>query len=120
MDGDENGKSRLDRIEELLERHSQMFIEHGGMLVGHDEAIAEHRESIARIDEMIERQVLATEEAHQRFREEDKWLLRAQVVMHDSMQRLETKMEETTDKLNALITTVDGLIGKRPETGEKQ
>ncbi len=109
-----NGKSRLDRIEEILERHSLIFLEHGGLLQDHKAAIERHDEAIARIDDTIERQVLASEAAHERFREEDRSLLRAQVIMHDNMLRLELKMEETTDKLNALITTVDGIIRKIP------
>ena len=35
--------------------------------------------------------------------------------MAEGMISLELKMEETTGKLNGLIATVDGLIGKRPE-----
>lgn len=87
-----NGKSRLDRIEELIERRERA----------------------------IERQELANEAAHKRFREEDKRLLTAQILMNGAMQKmadgmisLELSMKETTEKLNALIATVDGLIPRR-------
>ena len=96
-----SGKSRLDRIEEILERHSTMMIS---------------------IDASIERQVLANEAAHEFFQAEDQRLLTAQILMNGAMQKLvesmstlELKMEETTAKLNALIDTVDGMIRKKPE-----
>jgi hypothetical protein len=110
-----SGKSRLDRIEEILERHSTMMIS---------------------IDASIERQVLANDAAHESFQAEDKRLLTAQILMNGAMQKLvettdklvetthklvesmstlELKMEETTAKLNALIDTVDGMIRKKPE-----
>jgi hypothetical protein len=70
-----------------------------------------------RIEESIERQILANEAAHERFEEENKRLLTAQILMNGAMQKmaegmtsLELKMEETTGKLNALIDTVDGII----------
>jgi hypothetical protein len=103
-----SGKSRLDRIEEILERHSTMMIS---------------------IDASIERQVLANDAAHEFFKAEDQRLLTAQILMNGAMQKLvetthklvesmstlELKMEETTAKLNALIDTVDGMIRKKPE-----
>jgi methyl-accepting chemotaxis protein len=131
-----SGKSRLDRIEEILERHSTMMIS---------------------IDASIERQVLANDAAHEFFQAEDQRLLTAQILMNGAMQKvvettdklaetthklaetmhklvettqrvvettqrvveamstLELKMEETTAKLNALIDTVDGMIRKKPE-----
>ena len=111
-----SGKSRLDRIEEILERHSTMLIS---------------------IDSLIERQVLANDAAHEFFQAEDQRLLTAQILMNGAMQKvvettdkvvetthklvervlstLELKMEETTAKLNALIDTVDGIIRKKPE-----
>jgi hypothetical protein len=99
------GKSRLDRIEEMIERHE-------------------------RANEAAHQRFLAENEAaHQRFEEEDKRLLTSQILMNDAMQKmlgavermadgmksLELKMEETTGKLNALIDTVDGIIRKRAE-----
>jgi hypothetical protein len=96
-----SGKSRLDRIEEILERHSTIMIN---------------------IDASIERQVLANEAAHEFFQAEDQRLLTAQILMNGTMQKLvesmatlELRMEETTAKLNALIDTVDGIIRKKPE-----
>ena len=72
-----------------------------------------------RIEEMIERQMLANEAAHEQFAAENQRLLTAQILMNGAMQKmaegmtsLEAKMEETTGKLNALIDTVDGIIRK--------
>ena len=67
-----------------------------------------------RIEEMIERQVLANEAAHQLFQEEDKRLLAAQILMNGAIQKMAEAMEETTGKLNALIDTVDGIIRQGP------
>jgi hypothetical protein len=76
-----------------------------------------------RIEELIERQELANLAAHELFQAEDKRLLTAQILMNGAMQKmaeamtsLESKMEETTGKLNALIDTVDGIIRKPPES----
>jgi hypothetical protein len=116
-------KSRLDRIEEILERHSTI-------LVGIDASIERHSTIMVRIDASIERQVLANEAAHALFQEEDKRLLTAQILMNGAMQKmndavqkmadgmtsLELKMEETTGKLNALIATVDGIIRRPPDS----
>jgi hypothetical protein len=75
-----------------------------------------------RIEELIERQERANEVAHELFQAEDKRLLTAQILMNGAMQKmadgmtsLESKMEETTGKLNALIDTVDGMIRKKAE-----
>jgi hypothetical protein len=101
-------RSRLDRIEENLERHSAFMV---------------------RMETLIERQERANEAAHARFEEEDKRLLTAQILMNGAMQKmldsvqkmadgmtsLELKMEETTGKLNALIETVDGIIRRPPD-----
>lgn len=76
---------------------------------------------IDRIEEMLERSILANEAAHDSFRAEHKMLLTAQVVMTDSIakltenaERLDLKMLETTDKLDALIQTVDDWIRGHP------
>jgi hypothetical protein len=66
-----------------------------------------------RIEELIEKQVLANEAAHERFEAEDKRLLTAQILMNDAMVKMAGAMEETTGKLNALIDTVDGIIRGR-------
>jgi hypothetical protein len=109
-----HGESRLDRIERILERHSSMIERHDAMIERHDAMMVS-------IDASIERQVLANEAARERFESEDKRLLTAQILMNGAMQKmaegmvsLESKMEETTGKLNALIDTVDGVIRKRP------
>ena len=76
-----------------------------------------------RIEEMIERQERANETAHELFQAEDKRLRTAQILMNGAMQKmaeamtsLESKMKETTGKLNALIETVDGIIRRSPES----
>jgi len=82
-----------------------------------------------RIEEMIERQMLANEAAHERFEAEDKRLLTAQILMNDAMTRmndamtrmlatmdkLEMRMLESTEKLDALIHVVHGIV--RPPEG---
>ena len=91
---------------------------------------------MVRMETLIERQERANEAAHERFEEEDKRLLTAQILMNGAMQRmadamqkmheamqkaadgmtsLELKMEETTGKLNALMETVDGIIRRPPD-----
>ncbi len=81
-----------------------------------------------RIEEMIERQVLANEAAHERFEAEDKRLLTAQILMNEAMtktnkvmtkmigtmEKLETRMLQSTEKLDALIRVVDGVIRRGP------
>lgn len=125
------GKSRLDRIEEILERHSAIMADidirlerHSAMLVDVD---IRNQAGFDRINASIERQERANEAAHERFEAEDKRLLTAQILMNaamakmnvavekmaDGMASLELKMEETTGKLNALIDTVDGIVRKK-------
>jgi hypothetical protein len=127
-------RSRLDRIEEILERHSTIMVNidknferHSAIQVNIDKILERHSTLIVSIEASIERQERANEAAHARFEEEDKRLLTAQILMNgaiqkmheaiqkmvDGMTSLELKMEETTGKLNALIATVDGII-RRP------
>ena len=84
-----NGQSRLDRIEAILERQGTLIVS---------------------IEASIERQERANEAAHERFESEDKRLLTAQILMNGALEKmlngiitLELKMQETTEKLNALI-----------------
>jgi hypothetical protein len=77
-----------------------------------------------RIEEMMERQLIANEAEHDFFRAEGKRLLTAQILMNGAMQKmvetvqividgmasLESKIQETTGKLNALIDTFEGII----------
>jgi hypothetical protein len=67
-----------------------------------------------RIEELIERHIVANEAAHDSFRAEHKLLLTAQVVFQDNMNKLDLKMLETTEKLDALIHTVDEWIRHQP------
>jgi serine/threonine protein kinase len=73
-----DGKSRLDRIEEVLDRHSSMVVS---------------------IEAMIERSERANEAAHERFEEEDKRLLTAQILMNGALQ----KLAEATQKVDGII-----------------
>ena len=102
-EGNGGGKSRLDRIEEMIERSEQRIAQH----------------------------ILANEAAHARFEAEDQRLLTAQILMADAMtktnvaiekvvqnmDKLELKMAETTEKLDALIRVVDGIIRRPPAEG---
>jgi hypothetical protein len=119
---DGQDRPRLDRIEDILERHSTI-------MVNIDATLERHSAFMVSIDASIERQERANEAAHQRFEEEDKRLLTAQILMNGAMQKmadsiqkmvdgmtsLELKLEETTGKLNALIETVDGIIRRPPD-----
>ena len=58
----------------------------------------------------IERLLEKNEEAHAEFIRDYQLLLKAQVVQQASLARLDEKMQETTEKLNALIAVVNGLI----------
>ncbi len=57
---------------------------------------------------------------HVLFLQDHQMLLKAQVVMQDSLQQLDKKLDRladaqlaTDERLNALITTVDGIIRAR-------
>jgi len=92
------------------------------------ETNGEGKSRLDRIEQIIERQELANEAAHARFEAEDKRLLTAQILMSDAMtktniaigrvvetmEKLELKMAETTEKLDALIKVVDGIIRRPP------
>jgi hypothetical protein len=51
---------------------------------------------------------------HLTFSDEHKKLLTAQVVLTDTVQKLGEAQKHTEERLNALITVVDGLIRNRP------
>jgi hypothetical protein len=81
-EGNGQGESRLDRIERLMQLH-----------------------------------VIENHEEHAEFRREHRVLLSAQVVMVDkmttvleAMAKLDVKMLETTENLEALIRIVDGIV----------
>ena len=58
-------------------------------------------------------------EDHVQFREQHKQLLTAQVVLTDRLDRFIKETAEagkhTDERLNALITIVDGIVRKRPD-----
>jgi hypothetical protein len=58
-------------------------------------------------------------EDHVQFREEHKHLLTAQVVLTDRLDRFVKETAEagkhTDERLNALITIVDGIVRNRPQ-----
>jgi hypothetical protein len=98
--------SRLDRIENLIERHGTMIID----------IEQRNANTIAAINEIVARTERANEAAHERFEAEDKRLLTAQILMNGAMQKMALAMEETTGKLDALIKTVDGIIRPKDPT----
>lgn len=79
------------------------------------EANGEGVTRLDRIEQMIERQVIANEAAHDRFMEQHKLLQAAQTVMSDHLNKLDLKLAEITGKLNALIQVVDDLVRRRPD-----
>ena len=89
---DDNGTHRLDRIERILE------------------AIAGDHAKLA--------------DEHLQFQQEHKQLLAAQVVLTDRLDRFilaTTEAQKHTDeRLNALITIVDGIIRNRPPQSPPQ
>lgn len=93
----------MDRMDAMLDRHAQMIVDQD---MRHQHSM----DRLDRIDAMIERQVLANEVAHDEFKAGYKSLLSAQILMNGAMEKMAVKMEETTDKLNGLIATVDGFI----------
>ena len=54
-------------------------------------------------------------EDHQEFRQEHKDLLRLQVLLNDEVRKLTEAQKHTDDRMNALITVVDGLIRGRAQ-----
>ena len=84
-DGNGQGKSRLDRIEEMIERH-----------------------------------IIANEAAHASFRADYQVLLAAQVVFQGNLAKLEEKMAETTEKLDALIKINDEWVRNNSRGGESK
>ena len=71
----------------------------------------------SRLDRM-ERLMALLSEGHEKFQLEHKQLLTAQVVLTDRLDRFIRATEEagkhTDERLNALITIVDGIIRKQP------
>lgn len=88
------GKSRLDRIEEMIERHERA-----------NEAA--HQRFEEEDKRLLTSQILMNDAMQK--------MLGAVERMADGMKSLELKMEETTGKLNALIDTVDGVIRKKAD-----
>jgi len=97
-------------VEEKLNQHSRMR-------VGHELASARHEEALTRLEAIVAKAELANEQAREEFKAEDKRLLTAQILMNGAMAKMATAMEETTEKLNALIRTVDGVIRKPSSEG---
>ncbi len=111
-EGNGNGKSRLDRIEEMIERQvraneaaHEFFIEEDKRLLTAQILMNGAMHKMA--DGMTSLAVKMTEMA------EGVTTLELKMgAMAAGMTSLELKMEETTGKLNALIDTVDGIIRK--------
>jgi len=50
---------------------------------------------------------------HEEFRNEQKNLLRSQVLMQDHLEKLAKAQTVTEERLNALITVIDDLVRRR-------
>ena len=87
---------RLDRVEAILETLAQRQ--------------AEFAEGLTEIKGIT--QVLASARAD--FEEEHRRLLRAQVVMVDSVQQLAEVQRHADERMNALIAVVDGMVRRPP------
>jgi len=76
-----------------------------------------HENGGSRLDR-IERTLARLTEGHETFQLEHKQLLTAQVVLTDRLDRFIKETAEagkhTDERLNALITIVDGIIRKQP------
>lgn len=86
---EENGSSRLDRIERMLEMVAADHVR----FQGQHEVFAKR---------------------HEAFEEEHKRLLAAQVLLTDEMAKLAAAQKNTEERLNALIAVVDGIIRRPP------
>ena len=92
---DTNGASRLDRIEEILDKHTQeiaLLLEHGRQV---DDSLNKSAKALERVTEVLLR------------------LAEAQNRLTEAHMRLELAQAETTEKLNALIAVVDDLVRHR-------
>ena len=65
-----------------------------------------HQDNLSRLDR-IERAIEHVINEHEKFLDEHKMLLRAQVIMADAHANLSRTVEEIGGKLNALINIVD-------------
>lgn len=88
---------------------------------------------LTRLESIVLRAELANEEAHEDFRTEDRAMMKAQFALADGNRELrelvnrfvtasirdhrslKRRMRETTEKLDALIKVVDGMIQKGGE-----
>jgi hypothetical protein len=84
-----------------------------------NEANGDKNTRIDRIEELLH--VLVNE--HVQFHEEHRQLLKAQVVLYDSVQKLTDNLaalaaaqQHTDERMAALIVTVDDLIRRPPQT----
>ncbi|MGD1071349.1 MAG: hypothetical protein ABSB15_14505 [Bryobacteraceae bacterium] len=108
------GKSRLDRIEEIIERQER------ANEAAHLRFEAEDQRLLTAqvlMNGALQKMLLAVEkmsEGTERMRESIAASESKQSRFDENMVILEMKMQETTEKLNALIETVDGMIRKKP------
>jgi hypothetical protein len=108
------GKSRLDRIEEMIERQER------ANEAAHERFQAEDQRLLTAqilMNGAMQKMLLAVEkmgESMERLSERAAASESKQSRFDENMITLELKMQETTEKLNALIETVDGMILKKP------
>ena len=71
---------------------------------------ADGESRLDRLERLFEQYAERNERAHEEFETEHKRLLVAQVVMVDTMSKLELKLDELTDKLDGLIGVVSDML----------
>jgi hypothetical protein len=73
---------------------------------------ADGESRLDRLERLFEQYTERNERAHEEFEAEHKRLLIAQVLMVDTMSKLELKLDELADKLDGLIGVVESILKK--------
>jgi hypothetical protein len=120
-------KSRLDRIEEMIERQERaneaahaLFQEDdkrlltaqilmNGAMQKTNETVGRLMATVEKTNEAVDKLMVTVEKTNEAAKETAQEFWKA-------IKTLELKMEETTEKLDALIETVDGIIRKPPDS----
>jgi len=128
------GKSRLDRIEEMIERQERAneaahvrFQEDdkrlltaqilmNGAMQKTNEAVDKLMVTVERTNESLERTNESLRKTNESLEKTNEAAKESAREFWKSIETLELKMEETTEKLDALIATVDGIIRRPPDS----